>query len=238
MKESNHTKCYDPNLEVDEDATCDAVTRGVRSDTFACWAAPGSERLGLDAYDDNFVTDPDGLPWNTGWYQSCCYPRNRRHELLLIEEERIRDVKRDLNNTYANVIGKKAASKMLRDLHEKVLGVDLEEAGGKSDSFPITDFALKFLQDIEAGRFNSGDQTGEAVQRLFDGAIYERRKAIRKLYNWTPSPPSASMWKTPETEVVVLGDLHIGAPPSPILLNDGETALTYKTDKARTALME
>lgn len=138
-------------------------------------------------------------------------------------------MKRDLNNTYANVIGKKAASKMLRDLHEKVLGVDLEEGGGKSDSFPITDFTLKFLQDIEAGRFNSGDQTGEAVQRLFDGAIYERRKAIRKLYNWPPSPPSASMWKTPETEVVVLGPKI--AATSPITLNDGETPLTYKTTK-------
>eukprot|EP00392_Amoebophrya_sp_AT5.2_P014353 g14502.t1 len=127
---------------------------------------------------------------------------------------------------------------MLRDLHEKVLGVDLEEGGGKSDSFPITDFALKFLHDIKAGRFNSGDQTGEALQRLFDGAIYERREAIKKLYNRgepSASPPNPAMWKTPETEVVVLGDLRA---PSPITLNGGETPLTYKAEKTRPALME
>eukprot|EP00392_Amoebophrya_sp_AT5.2_P018295 g18804.t1 len=126
---------------------------------------------------------------------------------------------------------------MLRDLHEKVLGVDLEEGGGKNDSFPITDFALKFLTDIEAGRFNSGDQTGEALQRLFDGAIYERREAMQKLYEGRPSagPPNPALWKTPETEVVVLGDLRA---PSAITLNGGETPLTYKADKTRPALIE
>eukprot|EP00392_Amoebophrya_sp_AT5.2_P018294 g18803.t1 len=66
MKESNrnnytnfYTKCYDPNLTPDEDATCDAVTRGVRSGTWACWAAPGAEEYRQNDYDDNWRTSLD-----------------------------------------------------------------------------------------------------------------------------------------------------------------------------------
>eukprot|EP00392_Amoebophrya_sp_AT5.2_P018293 g18802.t1 len=118
--------CYDPNLTPDWDAICDMTGLGVLSGTWACWAAPGSESLGANAYDggtgtsvdpplffgsaDRSKSGPRWLPatingdlpdpqggdnWKAGWYQSCCYPpKDGPHESGLIEQERLRAVKR------------------------------------------------------------------------------------------------------------------------------------------------
>eukprot|EP00392_Amoebophrya_sp_AT5.2_P014352 g14501.t1 len=106
---------------------------------------------------------------------------------------------------------------------------------------PLTNAASQFLHDIKEGVLNS-QQTGRALQRLLDGAIYERKQHIDALYpepetsfdakgennSTTPTSSSAgspSKWRTPDSPVERLGD----SPAARIMtLNDGVTPLTYK----------
>eukprot|EP00392_Amoebophrya_sp_AT5.2_P018523 g19081.t1 len=118
------------------------------------------------------------------WYQSCCtYPAPQ--EIALIKLERLRNAKAYVENN-KRVVNAATAKKLLGGdldrpsllkLDENGNNISDETAASPSDdgdyNYPITKFTADFLKKI-AGEFITTDQTGEALLRLLDGAIWER----------------------------------------------------------------
>eukprot|EP00392_Amoebophrya_sp_AT5.2_P015242 g15441.t1 len=244
--------CYDRNLKFDPDAKCTALSSGAAPDHgwWMCFAAPGTESLDQNAYDDpnsptghstsmsppqffgsadrsqtDATTAPASGPNHRAWYQSCCRPDQHHvlHERALIEEERLRNVKTyldGLTGTHAEPdinallrgdvdVHGKSISGEATDYH--VLG-DMAGYPALADSppwpedtpaMPITKFLNSFLSGI-ANDYYLGTEKGygDALQRLLDGAIYERRQIIKTLYTLDDENyKSVSIWKTPDYPV-------------------------------------